>query len=362
MRATLTLTILVACLLLTGHGTLSGTGGVRTVAVFPTENLAGTVVPVDEIRQAFAARLTSEGIAVLDADALEAFIVRHRVRYLAGLDSATARFLRDETGVDGVLIPSVGLWIDSAPPKVALTARLVAVDEPPTVIWADDTAIAGDDAPGLLELGLVNDYGVVMSRALERVTGSLAAYLRSGTTIPDSSASQKFRPRVAYNGMRLEPGRTYSVAVVPFFNRSSRRNAGPVLALLFMRHLSAVGSFRVIDAGEVRQQLLRARIIMDGGISISDADLVGTVLDADFVLGGRVLYYDDYAGPDAAPRVDFSTVVIETKSRKVVWSSQSYRAGDEGVRFFGRGRSRTAHLMATQMVRLVSEMIEDGPR
>ena len=66
---------------------------------------------------------------------------------------------------------------------------------------------------------------------------------------------------------------------------------------------------------------------MDGGVSISDADLVATILDADFVLGGRVLYYQDYDGPEANPRVEFSTVLIERRSRKVVWSSHSYNDG-----------------------------------
>jgi TolB-like protein len=152
------------------------------------------------------------------------------------------------------------------------------------------------------------------------------------------------------------------VAVLPFFNRSERRNAGDTLALLFMRHLSAFDAFRVADAGDVREQLLGARIIMEGGVSVADADLVGSVLDADFILAGRVLYYDDQEGADANPRVDFSTVLIERKSRKVVWSSQSYNAGYDGIRFFGRGRSATAHVMATQMVRLASEMIAGDAR
>jgi hypothetical protein len=40
-----------------------------------------------------------------------------------------------------------------------------------------------------------------------------------------------------------------------------------------------------------------------------------------------------------------------------VWSSDSYNDGKDGVRFFERGTSRTAHAMATQMVRLTAEMI-----
>ena len=130
--------------------------------------------------------------------------------------------------------------------------------------------------------------------------------------------------------------------------------------MLFARHLSVFETFSVIDPGTVRQQLLQARIIMDGGISITDADLVASLVDADFVLAGRVHHYRDYEGSEGLTRVDFSTVLIEKASRRVVWSSHSYNDGGDGVLFFGRGRSTTAHAMASQMVRLTTEWIATG--
>lgn len=362
MSDRLTIPSLLALLLLAGAGTAFAAGKISSVAVFPVENLSGGSVPAAEIRQVIIDRLEADGISVLGNDALDAFMTRHRVRYAAGVDVATAAALRQDTGIDGVVIASVELSNDALPPKIALMARLVSLEGTPAVIWADDAGLAGDDAPGLLDLGLVYDYQVLLTRALNRVAGSLVGYLKTGEAATDVKAATKFRPRVAYQGWRSEPGRVYTVAVLPFFNVSDRRNAGEILALLFMRHLSAFGAFRVIDGGEVRQQLLQARVIMDGGVSLGDADLVATILDADFVLAGRVLYYQDYDGPDANPRVDFSTVLIERRTRKVVWSSHSYRNGDEGVRFFGRGRSATAHVMATQMARLAAEMIADGTR
>ena len=40
-------------------------------------------------------------------------MTRHRVRYAAGIDAATAEALQQETGVDGVVIASVELSSDS---------------------------------------------------------------------------------------------------------------------------------------------------------------------------------------------------------------------------------------------------------
>ncbi len=330
------------------------------VAVFPVENLSGVNVPADVIRQVLTERLAASGITVLDDETLDAFVVRHRVRYAAGVDAATAALLHKETGVEGVVIASVGLSSDMVPPKIAMVVRLVSTTGAPTVVWADDAGLSGDDAPGLLDLRMVNDYDELVERALDRLCGSLLDYLATGQARTDVKRAAKFRPRVAYNGVRLEAGKVHSIAVLPFFNVSERRNAGEMLALLFMRHLSSTGAFRVIDTGEVRQQLLQARVIMDGGISVADADLVGTILEADFVLAGRVLAYDDYEGPEGRTHAEFSVVLIERATRRVVWSSHSDNHGSDGVRFFGRGRSTNAQGMATQMVGLATEMIANG--
>jgi TolB-like protein len=335
---------------------------IASVAVFPVENLSGRPVPADELHRFLTDRLAAAGIAVLPGSTLDGFIARHRVRYAAGIDSTTAVALKQDTGVDAILIASVEFVSQLVPPKVALYARLVSLDSPPAVVWADDAGLSGDDAPGLLDLGLVNDAEKLLVRAIDRLSTSLVAYVASGQPAASRAAASKFGPKVAFNGVRLESGNAYTIAVLPFFNLSDRPNAGEILAGLFIRHLSSRQPFRVLDSGEVRQQLLKARIIMDGGVSLADADLIGSLLDADFILGGRVLYYQDYEGPEAVPKVEFSTVVIERRTRKVVWSSQSYNGGLDGVRFFGRGRSMTAHAMATQMVALSADRIGAGGR
>lgn len=328
-----------------------------TIAVFPVENLSGGDAPLEPVRQALIARLTAGGVRVLDDAALEGFIARHRVRYAAGIDAETAAVLRQETNVEAALFASVELATEAAPPKFALTARLVSVAATPVLLWAGDAGTAGDDAPGVLELGIVNDWATLQSRALNKIADSLLAYMTAGTVQTHLKAASKFRPRTVYRGLSLDKGRQYSVGVLPFVNYSDRRNAGEIVALLFMRHLSACPQFRVVERGVVRRELLDARIIMNAGISISDAETVAALVDADYVLGGRVLRYDDYQGPSGRAKVEFSAVLIDRKTRKVVWSSDSYNDGAEGTGLFERGTTRTAHAMATQMVRITTAMI-----
>lgn len=357
MRSRIVAASFAALLLGAGPRPAPAAERVTTVAVFPVENLSGVGIPEDAIRQFFIDRLAAEGITVVGNAALGSFMAQHRVRYAAGIDAETATALRRETGADGVLIASMELSSDALPPKVAMNVRLISLKDIPAVVWAADAGLSGDDAPGLLGLGLVNDYQKVLTRALNGSARSLAAFMKTGAAEGDARSARKFRPKTAYRSLDIEPRATYSVAVVPFYNLSDRRNAGEILALLFIRHLSSFGQMRVIDTGVTRRQLLDARIIMDDGLSLSDADTIAALIDADFVLCGRVLRYADYEGPAGTAKVEFSAVLIEKKSRKVVWSSDSYNDGGDGVRFFERGRSKTAHAMATQMVRLTTQMI-----
>jgi TolB-like protein len=336
-----------------GEGAAAAAPRPAAVAVFPIENLSGGAIAAGEIRTFLAGTLAADGVRVLDDAVLEQFFERHRVRDTSGIDAPTAEALRAETGVQGILVASVEQAGTSLPPKFAVVARLVALDAAPAVVWADDVAMSGDDAPGLFDLGLVSDYDTLQSRGLARLGGSLGAYVKTGQA-PAPRADAKFRPGAVYRGLALDPKRTYSVAVMPFVNLTDRGGAGEILALLFVRHLSAFAGLQVLDPGVVRRQLLDARIILEGGLSFSDADTVGALSGADFVIGGRVLRYDGSAGYGSDVRVEFSTVLIERSSRRVVWSSDSHNDAREDVGLFGRGASKTAHVMATQMVRLTA--------
>ena len=127
------------------------------------------------------------------------------------------------------------------------------------------------------------------------------------------------------------------------------------MALHFVRQLGALENFHVIEPGVVREALLKYRIIMGEGISVGHADILFRKLDADLVLDGKVLEYQDYKGATGTPKVDFSAQIIERKSREVVWVVKNYGRGDDGVFFFGWGRVNTAHAMAAQMVQLAVE-------
>ena len=338
--------------------------GRARIAVFPVENLSGSVAPSHEIRGFFLARLQAAGYEVLDDDSLDQVMTRHRVRYTAGVDRDVALALKQEAAVDAVLIPSLELYDETSPPKVAMFSRLVSTGDSPAVLWIDGVGLAGDDAPGILALGLVEDPGVLLARAVDALVGSL---VRDGSAASKNlvgrEGARKFRPKLVYRSDALIPDKKYSVAVAPFFNRTDRKYAGEIIALHMIRNLMKFQNFEVVEPGTVRQELLRFRIIMTDGVSLPETETILNAVNADLVLNGEVLDYRDYRGPWGVAKVDFSLLFIERKSRKVIYSSYSQNQGDDGVFFFDWGRVNTAHAMASHMAKAVgAKMLQAGQR
>jgi TolB-like protein len=333
------------------------------IAVLPVENLSGASAPLKAIRELFISKLKAKGIRILEEETLEKFMTRNRVRYTGGMDEPLAQAFKNDTGTEGVLITSLELYSEANPPKIALTSRLVSSGDAPVILWIDGFGLAGDDSPGILALGLIEDPKALLEKGVGRLAESLGEYFdkkSDGGRI--KSVKGKFRPKVSYRSDVFDPGQKYTVAVVPFLNMSGRKNAGEILELEFIRNLKIFEQFDVIEPGMVRQQLLIMRMIIPEGISLANADALFATLNADLILAANVNEYLDYQGVFGNPKVDFFVQLIERKSRNVVWSSVSHNEGDDGVFFFDRGKVNTAHAMASQMTQWIGEMMMEGSK
>ena len=336
--------------------------GAARVAVFPVENLAGKVVPLADIQQLLAGLLVRRGLDVLDDAALDQLMARHRVRYTAGVAQSFAAALASEARVAWIVIPSLESYEPVSPPRASLFVRLVSTGEAPAVRWLDGVGLAGDDHPGILGLGLVQDPGLLLERAVDTLAASLARAVSEPGGPPAPSPAGKFRPKIVYRSDGLDPERTYTVAVVPFFNRSETPNAGEIVALQMMRSLMAFPQLRVVEPGVVREELLRFRIIMTDGVSLPETETILNAVNADLVLNGEILQYRDRLGPDGTPSVDFGVLFIERTSRRIVYSSYSHNTGTDRVFFFDVGRVNTAHAMTRQMTdQIVRRMLTEPP-
>lgn len=320
-------------------------------AILPLSNLSGSPAPLSDIRQLIINSFRKRGLKILDEETLERFISRHRIRYLGGINSLMAQDFREETGAKAVLITSVDLYSERPPPKIAITSRLVSTGDDPTILWMDGVGLAGDDSVGLLGLSLIEDPHKLLKKAVLHLSASFGKYLSSERYVEDTQRKiVKFWPQVFYRSPIIDLGTKHTLAVVPFVNLSERKFAGEIMGFHFVRQLRVLQNLTILEPGVVRKALLQLRIIMDDGISFADTDALFSSLDADLILGGKIFDYQDYQGATGRPKVDFSALLIDRKSREVVWYSESHHRGDDGVFFFDWGKINTAQRLASEMV------------
>jgi hypothetical protein len=220
----------------------------------------------------------------------------------------------------------------------------------------------GDDSPGFFDLGLVADPRTLQRSVLGALGNSLLRWLRGEAPSATScDAGGRFAPKQSFRSPHLQADRTYTVAVLPFANETERRYAGDVVALQFARQLQASGRFRFVEPGLLREDLLRFRLVMEGGVFLDAARVVLELTDADFVLAGYVREYAE-TGQSGAPQVQFTVLLLNRADTEVVWESTSYSHGDDGVFFFDVGFVATAPALSCRMARMAVDDLVAPPR
>lgn len=360
MAATRQAVLLAALLVAGGAGgsTLVRAQDPVPIAVLPFEALSETVAPVTAIRGALVGRLAARGVPLLGEEALETFMRRHRVRYIGGLALETGRAFRSETGAGAVLATSVDLYAEKDPPRLALTSRLISTGDRARILWMDSARMAGNEAPGFLGLGRIDDQKALRDRVIDRLADSLARHLSRGEGRPADAPARtrpprRFLPRTSSRspGIQSAGNGPVRIAVLPFSDDSTTRHAGEILFLQVLRSLVEAGSAEVLEPGVVREVLLKARLVQEQGPSIPQADLLRALLEVDVVLFGEVSEYIEAGAGTAEPEIEFLVRGIDTARRQAIWSSVSHGRGDDGVFFFDWGRVETAHELASELAR-----------
>lgn len=324
------------------------------IALLPASDTLNAGVPVDRITDALAAALVARGFALVPAERVQAVLRARRERSVSGVSGPIAAALGTEAGAGAILVTAVDDWHEGEMPRVALTARLVGATPEAPILWADGTAHHALEKPGAFGLGLGKNADDLLAMAAEELAVSIAR----GRPSSSRKVEKRFLPRsLAATAPRDVPARR-RVAVLPFFTDGPDRGLGDLLALQFVRHLSEDPAYEIVEPGVVRQALLDTRVIQEDGVSLAQVDTVRALLDVDIVVSGRITQYDPLGLSPGSPSSGFSARAIDARTRRVVWSSFSYAAGDDGLRWFDTRWVRSGVLLTSDLVRGVLVQLE----
>lgn len=350
------------------------------IAFLPLENLSGTRSPLNEIADSFRAILSQNGFDLVDAEKLEQFRKKYRMRYTGGVSSVLSDALQKEMGADAIFITSLEAYQERKPPQISLVSRLVTSGRQPEILWIDSVGLSGDEDPGILDLKRIKEPGPLMEKAITMLVDSLVSHLRKDEQVDDSwwssfafssksdadvpsskriSPNKKYIPYDFFRSPVVKQANEYSIAVIPFRDLAVRKNAGKIVTLHYVRELFQQTKYRIFEPGLVREELLRFRAIMPAGPSLAVADLITSEesLGVDLVLSGKVF---DYQNRSNNPKMDFSVQVIEKNTREVVFGARTFSTGMDGVYFYDVGRVFTAHELLEEMSR-VTVLLLDAP-
>ena len=330
------------------------------IAILPIYNLTTAPAPLKAMESMLTNTFEREGVSVLDKDILEKYMSSQRLRYTGGLDSITAAAMKEGTGVESALVSTLEFYSED-PPKLSMHARLVSTGSEPEIQWIDSVCMTGDDAPGILNLGVVNDPLELIEIMAHRLASSLILHLTGTNEVKDQKmGGEGFHPTYTYRSQLWKRKAVSKVAVAPFMNLSERSYAWEILPLHFVKQMVRLSDFKVLEPGVVRRELLRSRVVVEGGLTKPDLEIIQLLTKAELVLTGSVMEYSDSNARGVDPMVEFSVQVFDETSKEVVWSSRSVGTGGDNVHFFGVGQRSTACGLAEDLTRAVVKEMTTG--
>ncbi|HBR16776.1 MAG: hypothetical protein A3G39_04525 [Deltaproteobacteria bacterium RIFCSPLOWO2_12_FULL_43_16] len=195
-------------------------------------------------------------------------------------------------------------------------------------------------------------------KARSRVEGSdstltLALFLISLLLIAGCTVSAKpVQPSDA--GKKIK-----KIAVLPFYNMSGQKDAGKIVANVFVTEMFKSGRFRVEEPGNVVQFMIQERMDTIGEIEIERLKILGKRLSVDAVVVGTVEEFDDgRGGAYPSPIVSITARMIDSNSGQLIWSAQNKKKGDDYIIIFDFGEIRSVTTLTQKVVKELIDTIK----
>lgn len=153
----------------------------------------------------------------------------------------------------------------------------------------------------------------------------------------------------------LSPHASKKVAILPFYNISGYRDAGKVVANIFVTEMFKTDRFNVEETGNIVQFMIQERMDTIGEIEIESLKILGKRLGVDAIMTGTVEEFAEAGGAYSVPTVAITARMIDSNTGKLIWSGQNKRKGDDYIIVLDLGEVRSLTALTQKVVR---EMID----
>ena len=158
------------------------------IGVLPLVNLSGSFLAEEKVGNVLRLELLKSGrYNLADPGKVEKFLEKERLRCLDMVSTSLARKLKEELGIEGLIIGRVEQYESGENPEVGI--NLVMIDLTTTdIFWSSSLAYTGEDFKGFFGFGKVSTAQELSRIIIRRMVAS----------IPEFSTRMSFNEAVPY--------------------------------------------------------------------------------------------------------------------------------------------------------------------
>ena len=297
--------------------------------------------------------LEARGARFVSSAHLEDVLRAHRIRQTDSISAEAARTIGQDTEIR-YLVASTLLGFAPAPtPQLAIALHVVDVETGRRVL-SSLVSLRGDDFTGLLGLGEIVEEDVLALEVAARILEDFDSEGRPAALelddlddfLPADSLSR-------FNHLEFAPMELERVAVLPFVNRTNRRDASRLFAEVLGHQWFRTAGIDVVEGSELRAALVRQRV---RSLDLLDEELmkrVGEDLGVRYFLLGSVDRFetDSFADGVFAPEIEASARLLDVSRSRIVAAASVHRRGDDYHLVLGLGVVRDLTSLADRVGR-----------
>ncbi|TSA07105.1 MAG: hypothetical protein D4R73_10245 [Deltaproteobacteria bacterium] len=314
----------------------------KAIALMPFENFSDKKEGVEKGLPCARRWFKNAGFEIVPDEVVKKFLLQHEIRSAGRFSDKTIRAMDRELGVAYILLGNVNLCSDD--PLLSISTRLVSVPDG-NVVWGGHASRSGEEFKTALGLGKITTLAELAPVVIDELFFPLKRFAP-----PDSAEREKWH---------------FRVAVMPFENLSTHKDAGIIITYLFLSGIAQKTGWATVEYGKVWNTLVSENYPYRGELDYDTLQALGKKLGVQGIMLGTVEKYSEGVGTrgQVIPEVAISLRLLYVPNKTIIWADRLGATGEDDILVLDWGRIRTADKVAEKVIKkLVQRLpyIEDN--